>query len=211
MSTSQLTSDDIWQLFKETDRRMAEAERKREKEWQEIRTQMSENERKRDKEWEEAKAQFKETDRKIKQVNEEIGRLGSLLGDFVEEMVRPAAVHLFRERGLDVHEVHRNIEAHRDGEGIEVDLLVVDTTDVIAIECKSNLSVDDVNEHLQRLDKFKRLLPTYKDKRVLGAVSAMVLPEDVARYAYRKGLYVIAQTGSHMSIRNDEQFKARFW
>ena len=144
-------------------------------------------------------------------MNEAIGRLGNRLGDFVEEMVRPAAVRLFREQGIEVHEVHRQVEADRQGESIEIDVLVVNDMDAIAIECKSQLSADDVNHFLMQLDRFKRLLPTYKDKRVMGAVAAMVLPDNVARYAYRKGLYVIAQSGEHVWIRNDERFVPKYW
>ena len=179
MMNNQQAIDEIWAMFRETDRLM--------------------------------KARSEETDRKIKEVTTSIGRLGNKLGDYVEEMVRPAAVRLFRERGIDVHEVHRNVEAQRDGDMIEVDLLVVNDTDVVAIECKSTLSEDDVNYHLRRLTKLKKLLPTYANKRVMGAVTAMVIPDNVAHYAYRQGLFVIVQTGDHLTIRNDAKFEPMVW
>jgi hypothetical protein len=193
MSETQLTAADIWKMFQETNRRFQETDRKFE---QFI---------------EEDKRRSIETDLKIKQVSESIGRLGSKLGDYVEEMVRPAAVRLFQERGIDVHEVHQNVSSRRDGEGIEIDLLVVNDTDVVAIECKSTLSIDDVNEHLRRLTKLKRLLPSYAGKRVLAAVTGMVIPDNVAQYAYRQGLFVIAQSGEHLIIRNDSNFQAKIW
>jgi hypothetical protein len=154
---------------------------------------------------------FKKTDLEIDKVSAMIGRLGNKLGDFVEEMVRPAAVRLFRERGVDVHEVYQNVESKRGDETIEIDLLVVNDTDVVAIECKSTLGIDDVNEHLERLAKLKRLLPGYSQKRVLGAVSGMVTPDNVARYAYNKGLFVIAQSSDHLLIRNDAKFVPGVW
>lgn len=182
MSASKLTREDIWEMFRETDRQFKETDRR-----------------------------FKESEKRLKEVTENINRLGSRLGDFVEESVRPAAVRLFRERGIDVHEVHQNVNSQRHNEGIEIDLLVVNDSDVIAIECKSNLSIDDVNEHLQRLDKLKRLLPSYANKQVMGAVSGMVIPDNVARYAYRQGLFVIAQSGEAMMIKNDDRFQAKIW
>lgn len=90
-------------------------------------------------------------------------------------------------------------------------MLVVNEVEIVGIECKSKLSVDDVNEHLERLAKLKRLLPSYADKRVLGAVAAMVIDDSVAQYAYRKGLYVIGQSGDHLEIRNAEDFVAKAW
>lgn len=153
----------------------------------------------------------RETAREIKEVNKSIGRLTNRLGEFVEEAVRPAAVKLFRECGIDVHEVQQNIVVKRDGEGLEVDLLVVNDKDAVAIECKSNLSIDDVNEHLERLDKIKRLIPRYKENRILGAVAGMVIFENVAIYAIKKGLFVIGQNGEQLELRNDMSFKAKVW
>ena len=196
MNTSQPTYDDILVLMKElfvsqkdTDRMFQDTDRK----------------------FQETDRKFQQTSREIRAVNESIGRLGNRLGDFVEEMVRPAAVRLFREQGIDVHEVHRGVEASRGGDDIEIDLLVVNTSDVVAVECKSLLSIDDVNQHLASLNKFKKMLPTYAEKKVMGAVAAMVLPDNVARYAYRQGLYVIAQSGDHLLIRNDTKFKPHIW
>jgi hypothetical protein len=154
---------------------------------------------------------FKETAREIKAVNASIGRLSNRLGQFVEEAVRPAAVRLFQERGIDVHEVQQNIVVKRDGEGLEIDLLVVNDKDTVAIECKSNLSIDDVNEHLERLDKIKRSIPRYVENNIIGAVAGMVIPENVALYAIRKGLYVIGQNGEHLELSNPQSFKPQMW
>ena len=153
----------------------------------------------------------KETAREIKAVNTSIGRLSNRLGEFVEEAVRPSAVRLFRERGIDVHEVHQNVTSNREGSAFEIDLLVVNNQDVVAIECKSNLSIDDVNEHLERLEKIKRFLPDHVNKRISGAVAGMVIPANVATYAIKKGLYVIGQNGEHLELRNEKSFTAKTW
>ncbi len=189
MDTNQPTYNDILRLFQETDRKFRETDLKFQK----------------------TGRKFQETQREIKLVSESIGRLGNRLGDFVEEMVRPAVVRLFQERGIDVHEVHRGVEARRGSDEIEIDLLVVNTTDVVVVECKSMLSIDDIKHHLTNLNKIKKLLPTYSEKNVMGAVAAMVLPDNVGRYAYKQGLFVIAQSGDHLLIRNDDKFKPNIW
>lgn len=183
------TAEDVWQILRE----------------------LAESQKETDRKFQETREQFKETDRRLKEVTANIGKLGNRLGDFIEEAVRPAAVRLFQERGIAVHEVHQNIRSQRGDEGLELDLLVVNDQDVVAIECKSNLGLDDVNEHLQRLEKLKRLLPSYANSRVMGAVAAMVIPSNVAQYAFRKGLYVIGQNGDHLEIRNDPTFAARVY
>ncbi|MBU2571525.1 MAG: DUF3782 domain-containing protein [Gammaproteobacteria bacterium] len=177
-----VTRDEVWEMFREVARRFEETDKK-----------------------------FKDTERLVKEVSKSIGDLGNRLGDFVQEMVRPALVNLFREHGIDIHEVHPNIYVERDGESAEIDLLVVKEQTAIAVECKSQMSIDDVNEHLNRLDKLKRLLPKYRDVELMGAVAAMVMPNEVARYAYRKGLYVLAQSGNTVLIRNDGKFSPKIW
>jgi len=190
------TAEDVWRILRE----LAESQQETDRKFQET-----------DRKFQETREQFKDTDRRLKEVTANIGKLGNRLSDFIEEAVRPAAVRLFRERGIAVHEVHQNIRSQRGDEGLELDLLVVNDQDVVAIECKSNLGLDDVNEHLKRLAKLKRLLPSYANSRVMGAVAAMVIPDNVAQYAYRKGLYVIGQNGGHLEIRNGENFKAGVW
>ena len=93
MNTTQPNLDDVWRLFQETSLKFQETERL-------IKESSRETERL-------IKESSRETDRKIKEVTASIGRLGNRLGDFIEDAVRPAAVRLFRERGIDVHEVQQ--------------------------------------------------------------------------------------------------------
>lgn len=156
---------------------------------------------------------FQDTDRKIKSVATQLGQLGNRLGQFVEEMVRPALVRLFRERGIDVRQVLQNLSAH-DEKGraiIQIDLLVLNTDVAIVVECKSQPSIDDVNEHLERLDIFKTHFPQYVSLRIFGAIAAMVLPQQVNEYAIRKGLYSLAQSGDTMTIHNVAVFVPKQW
>jgi len=152
-----------------------------------------------------------DTDRKFQETDKKIGKLTNRLGEFIEEMVRPGSVRLFRERGINVHVVSRNVTAERDGESVEIDLLVANDGEMIVVECKSNLSIDDVNEHLERLSKVKKMFPHYRDMRVMGAVATMVIPKNVGRYAYQKGLFVLCQSGDNMIILNDAKFEPKVW
>ncbi len=189
---------DVKELFVQTDKKFQETTRKFEET---------------DKKFQETDRQFKETDKKFQELRSMIGKLGGRLGDFVEEMVRPGAVRLFQDRGLNVCQVFQNVTRYDDqGQFImEIDLLVVDTDTAVAIECKSHCSVDDVDEHLDRLSRFKDCFPQYAGFHLHGAVAAMVMPDDVARFAYRKGLYVLVQSGDMIIIRNDDKFRPRQW
>ena len=132
-----------------------------------------------DRKFQDTDRKFQDTERLVKNLSKNLGELGNRLGEFVEHRVAPAVVRLFQELGIDVHEVHPGIEASRHGEGLEVDLLVVNEGVLIAVECKSKLAREHVDEHLARMDTLKRLLPSYQHHQALGAVAAMVMSESV--------------------------------
>lgn len=216
------TADEVWQLLgelieaqKDTARRFQESDRRFEETKQFLKEQSQETDRRLKEQNEQTdrrlKEQNEETDRQIKRMSKEVGKLSNRLGEFVEWQVRPAAVRLFQERGIDVHEFHPNVSVKRENGGLEIDLLVVNDTDAILIEVKSKLTQRDVDDHLVRLQKFKQFMPRYRDVNALGAVGGMVISDEVAEYAYDKGLFVLAQSGDGVVILNDLQFQPRRW
>jgi len=210
------TLEDIWRLFRETAEQMKETDRKFQETDRIIKEnaeQMKETDRKfqeTDRKIQENAAQLKQTERLLRQ---QVGDLTRRLGEFVEEMVKPAAVRLFRERGIDVHRIVRHLEATDEQLklSMEIDLFVTNQEACVLIEVKSNLSIDDVNEHLERMEKFKLLFPEYANKKTFGAVAGMVISENVAKYAYRKGFFVIGQADDSVRILNDQKFQPTAW
>ena len=60
-------------------------------------------------------------------------------GKFVEGLIAPGAIAMFKERGIEVDRVFQRVRAHKNGEGIEIDILVVDQEYAILIEAKRSL------------------------------------------------------------------------
>ena len=201
------TADEVWQLLGE----LLEAQKETERRFQETESRFQKGEQFFQETQQLLRDQSQKTDQQIQQVNQQLGKLGNRLGEFVEWQVRPAAVRLFQERGIDVHELYTEVSVQRSEGGLEIDLLVVNETTVVLIEVKSKLTKSDVDEHLERLAKFKQFMPRYRDANALGAVAAMVVPEEVSRYAYRRGLFVLAQSGENVMILNNAQFEPRVW
>lgn len=148
---------------------------------------------------------------RMAEFDRKLSALGNRLGDFVQAMIRPAVLRLFRERGIALTGVSENVERSQGGDSVEVDLLVVDGDVVVAIEAKSRLKQPDIDEHLVRLASFKRYFPEYSGHKVLGAVAGMTIDKGVDRYAYRQGLFVLGQSGATIEILNDAKFKPRAW
>jgi hypothetical protein len=191
-----VTYEEILGLFRE----VAEAQKETERKFQDTDRKFQDTDRK-----------FQDTDRLIKALSKNLGDIGNRLGEFVEHMVMPTVVRLFQAQGLEVHEVHPDISVKRDGRGIQIDLLVVNDGVAIAVECKSKMTIDYVDEHVQRMDKLKQMLPAYRHHRVLGAVAALVMPDEVAEYAEEQGFYVLVQSGETLTIGNQPAFCARAW
>ena len=154
---------------------------------------------------------FKETDKKIEKLSENIGGLTGKWGKFVEGLVAPGAIRMFKERGIEVKETYTRADSIRNGKRMEIDVLVVNEEYVIAIEVKSTLTVEAVNEHLKDLQRFKEFFPHFKARKVIGAVAGIVMEERADKYAYRKGLFVIGQTGETVKILNDKSFEPKEW
>ena len=222
------TFADVWRMFQETDRQLKETDRQLKERAAETDRQFKERTAETDRQLKERALEtdrrFQETERvikedaletrkRIKEVTDNIGRLGNRLGEFVEDMVKPGLVRVFQAQGLKVHRTMQNLSCKDDAGRLlaQVDLLVVDSDTAIVVECKSYLSIDDVNDHLERMGVFKSCWPEYAAYKLLGAVAAMVLPEGVGRYAYRKGLFVLAQNGEMVELRNDADFQPKVW
>lgn len=204
----------VWKMFEKTDseiQQLKNAFHETDRKFKELTEETARRFQETDQKFQATDKKFQETDKQLKRVSQDIGRLGGRWGEFVESMVKPAVVRLFQQRGLDVHEVARNLTSNRNGMAAEIDLLVTNDRHCVAVEVKSFLSIDDVNEHRERLEKFKQLFPRYADATLYGAVAGAVISDDVAKYAYRQGFFVIGQQGKNMEILNDSQFKPKIY
>ncbi|MFM7887695.1 MAG: DUF3782 domain-containing protein, partial [Pseudanabaena sp.] len=162
MSTS-VTIEDIYKLFQaaqEQDKiRFAEADRR-----------FAESKAEADRSMAELK---KSVDRTVKAVD----ALTTRWGRFVEGLVEPAVVDLFQQRGIDVKEVHPRTYTKRQGYAMEIDILAIDDTELVLVECKSRLSKDDVDEFIEKLTHFKQSFPHYQNYKAYGAGAGIEVNE----------------------------------
>ena len=165
---------------------------------------------------------FQETERSLQQfiaenkdgfekLRKEIKELNQAWGRFVENTVAPACETLFLERGIPVHQVSQRVKKRLDSDTLELDILVLNQDHALAVEVKSKLSIQDVKDFLIDLAEFRRFFPEYQQKQVYGAVAAMDIEDGADKYAYRQGLFVLAQSGESVSILNNEQFQPKNW
>ncbi len=194
------TADDVWQLLAE----LTAAQKETERRFQETDRRFQETERL-------LKEKSEETNRQIKEVNKQIGDLGGKWGRFVENMVAPACETIFLKRGIPVHQVSQRVKKRLNGETLEIDVLVTNENHVLVVEVKSSLGVNDVKELQSDLNKFRQFFPEYSQKQLYGAVAGIEIEEGADRYAYRQGLFVLAQAGETIAILNNSDFEPKNW
>ena len=143
---------------------------------------------------------FKETDRKFKETREQfketdkkINKITGTLGRFVDGLVEPKLLELFQNRGIEVTEIHHNVEIHKKGmEEAEIDLLLINSNYSIAVEVKSNLKVSDIDDHVQRLERLKKNpIRSNKGAILLDTIAGIKIESNADKYAYRQGLFVL--------------------
>ena len=201
------TADDVWKLLAE----LVEAQKETERCFQETERRFQETERRFQETERILKEQSLKTDRQITRLSQEIGNLGGKWGRFVENMVAPACETLFLNRDIPVHQVSQRVRKRLDGKTLEIDVLVTNENHVLVVEVKSSLSVDDVKELIKNLREFRQFFPEYNHKQLYGAVAGIEIEEGADKYAYRQGLFVLAQKGENVVILNDTEFQPKTW
>ena len=200
METIKRLSEEFWAGMRE----LRKSEERFRQQMEEFRRQVAEQRVEDEKRWEE----LRRSDERLKAA---VDSLTGKWGRFVEGMIAPAVVSMFRERGIEIERIFQRVRARRDGREMEIDILAVNDEYAVLIEAKSTLGVDDVREHIERLQSFREFFPEYSDRKVVGAVAGIVIEEGADRFAYRNGLFVIGQSGETAKILNDEKFKPRYW
>jgi len=112
----------------------------------------------------------KETDKKINKV---AGLFDSQWGKLMESLAEGGILKLFRERGIDVYQIYQRAKSRRNGRHLEIDLLLVNDTDVVAVEVKTILKADHVRDFLEDMAEFPEFFHHHRDSKIYGAVAAL--------------------------------------
>jgi hypothetical protein len=202
--------EEVWALFRESERRMQETDRQ----MQETDRRMQET----DRQMQETGRRMQETDRMIKELTEktdrQIGRLGSRLGEVIEHLMSPKLQEKFETLGYRFNHSSRNheLEDSKKNRLTEVDVLLENGDYAMAVEVKTHLTTEDVQDHAKRMEILRRVADDHGDRRkYLGAVAGAVIDREVTAYALKTGFYVIVPSGDTVKVEAPEGFKPRLW
>ena len=126
-------------------------------------------------------------------IQKKLGDLGLVQGEVAEELFYRNVSGLFIPLNLRIERVRRNVKIK--GTRGEYDIVADSDGRVLVVEVKNKLSRRMVDEFMEKkLPRFKELLPEYRNRRVVAGIGALVVKDDVGRYAGKAGLYVLTQS-----------------
>ena len=197
-----VTYEGVLKLIKQVTKQMKATDRKFERLYQATAEQM--------------KVQSEETERKIQATNRLVGGLGSRVGDIIECMVGGGKiVAQFKALGHNVitHSRSKNFGEEGTEDSGEIDLYLENGDIAVFIEVKTKLTTSDVLEHVERIQKYREWIETKggDKRRFIGAVAGAVVERHVAKFALKKGFYVIVQTGVDTEIIAPKEFVPKEW
>jgi hypothetical protein len=155
----------------------------------------------------EDRERLKETERIMKEssaeLNKKLGEYINLFGEVTEYEMAPKMREKFIELGLDFPRANRNVSIRDKINSIflEIDVLLENDDIAILVEIKTKLTVDRINDHIERLEKMRRYADLRGDKRsFLGAVAGVVVTDKEKKYALDQGFYLVEPSGQDLSI-----------
>jgi hypothetical protein len=206
------------QQMQETDRKIAELSKETDRKMRETAQQIAESSKETDRKMREAAQQIaessKETDRKIAELSKNIGGLNGSLGRLLESMFSAKLWELFTSLGYEFTKGCRDLKFREQKRVIaEVDIFLENGEYAMPVEIKTILSREDVDGHLERIEKIRGYMDAKGDgRRLVGAVAGGSVGEDARRYAHKNGLYVLVQSGDAAALAElPPGFKPKTW
>jgi hypothetical protein len=137
-----------------------------------------------------------------KTLNKAIGGLSNTLGSLVEHIMTPGLPRKFKQFGFTFDRI--TTVKWADGKGsiyTEIDGLLENGSQAMVVEVKTTLRRDDIDDHLERMERVRAYAGGHGDKReFLGAMAAAITGKDAKEYALSKGFFVIEPLGEDVKI-----------
>jgi hypothetical protein len=148
-----------------------------------------------------------------------LGGLGNTIGSVTEAMFCAQLCKKFDGLGYTFNtQANRKVfyderSENRRGVLAEVDSVLENGEYVMLVEIKTKLSIENVDDHLERIDIVRRYMDAHGDERkIVGAAAGGLVPENVLRHAQKNGLFVVVQSGNAAVVADMPQgLKAREW
>ena len=198
---------------KKADREMAEIRQFQREDTKKATREMAEirqSQKQTDERFRKTDEQFRKTDKKLKDIGRLVGDLGGTQGSVAEDLFSRNTSPLFAKLNKEFHDIRRNFTARGKS---EYDIVALNNKEVLVIEVKNKLTEPDIDRFIYtQLPRFKVDFPKYLTYSLIGGVAGLSIKEPVEKYAERKGLYVLTQSGKGTAkLANSPRFKEKIF
>jgi hypothetical protein len=212
------TLEDIWQLFRETDRLLKEQGRETDRKLHELAEAhretdlaLKETERVLKEQGQETDRQLRETYGMVRELKQQIGGLGNKFGSFTEGLALPSIEKILRER-FKAEIITPRVRIRRNGVSAEFDVVAWTngtSNTAVVVEIKSHLREDGIEQLLKNLAQFAHFFPEHATKKLYGMVAAVDIPDALLQQALAQGLYVARIEDDNFELLTPTDFVAR--
>ena len=139
------------------------------------------------------------TEKAIKETQKNVGGLSNSLGSIVERILTPGLPKKFRKFGYSFGRIASY--SYTSGVYAQIDGMLENGTQAIAVEVKTKLRETDIDDHLVRMEKIRKHANEHGDKRqFMGAMATFITDEVAKNYALNKGLFIIEPSGEDVKV-----------
>ena len=150
-----------------------------------------------------------------REFDKKLSKLGERFGEMIEYMVQPNMLRRFRELGLFFDMISSQTSHTTEGNRVlaEVDVFLENREMAMVVEIKSKPSIDDIKEHIERMEKTRIWADGRGDgRKFLGAIGGMIVNDNERNFALKSGFYVIEPSGETFIITAPEgNYSPREW
>ncbi len=125
------------------------------------------------------------------------------MGSLVEHIMTPALPQKFKKLGYSFN----RIVTYKIAEGVhaQIDGMLENGEQAVAVEVKTTLRKSDIDEHLVRMEKIRKYADEHGDKRqFMGAIAATITDKSTREYALKKSLFLIEPSGENVKVTKPE-------
>jgi RNA processing factor Prp31 len=218
-----LTFEAVWAAMMETRARMEESNKRADDRFEEAAKQLKASQEENAKQLKasqeetakQLRASQEKTEKIVAELSKNMGDMRNSLGRLIEAMFTADLRSKFNKLGYVFTRMTCRTEYADENDQVitEVDAILENGEYILLAEVKTEMRKEYVDDHLERIEKVRQYMDNHNDARkIIGAVAGGIVPESVLRYAQKKGLFVIVQSGDSSTIaKMPKGFKERTW
>lgn len=148
-------------------------------------------------------AQIAKTDKKFKTMQDMLDGISKNQGSVAEEFFYNSlrAKPVLGEIRFD--RVTPHLVVGRKGKLSEYDVVMVNGASVGIVEVKYKAHVNDLVQVHEQVKRFRRDCPEFKDYAIYGGLAGLSVPDDVAKAAKARGLFVLKRKGEALEAQTE--------